>query len=39
MQIQFSFRILNPGFVESEDIEGQLKLLKNREFAFKLGVQ
>lgn len=39
VQIQFSFRILNPGFVESEEIEGQLKLLKNREFAFKLGVQ
>lgn len=39
VQIQFSFRILNPGFVESEDIEGQLKLLKNPEFTFKLGVQ
>lgn len=39
VQIQFSFRILNPGFVESEDIEDQQKLLKNPEFTFKLGVQ
>lgn len=39
VQIQFSFRIFNPGFVESEDIESQLKLLKNRELTFKLGIQ